>query len=855
MIKRVQNKIILLVAVIAFAMIVGLYWLRQAEHKKLDLLLLDRKNENAVLLDKVIEIHSKSLQTFAYDYTYWDEMVAFVKSGNKKWAKENIIASLSTYNADVAWVYKKDLSISYSTNRIDSTKFTELPLPTTIIKEIVLKGHLYHFFLITTSGLMEISGASIHPSADEARITPPQGYYFIGRLWSQKYLEEISLFMDSQIRLLSPGQKEGDEVASRSDVFIVKNIKVLQAWDGSPLMYVFSSNEAVIAKALTTQTGIQFQVSIIFAVVIILSILFILYRSVNRPLHLISQSLEDNNQKHINKLQEEKSEFGNVAVLMTEFFNQREKLETEITERKRVEEQIKESLSLLSATLDSTTDGILVVDRIGKISGFNNRFINLWKIPENIIASKDDDRTLSFVFDQLKDPESFIAKVKDLYAHPEADSFDVLEFKDGRIFERYSLPQRIEGRTVGRVWSFRDVTERNQTEEALKRSEEKSRQSQKMESIGTLAGGIAHDFNNILAIIMGHASLLEMMKDKESKSIRSIDAIKKAVNRGAGLVNQILTFARKSDIKVEQTNVNTIIRDLVDMLQQTFPKTINFVVKLSTEASFIIADHNQIHQALLNISINARDAMIHGGTLSYRTKVVENKDIRQLFPDASEKKYLCISVTDTGVGIDEDTKKRIFEPFFSTKEFGKGTGLGLATVYGILQGHRGFVDVESKIGVGTTFYLYFPLNSSEMEQGKSVQTSESEIMGGTETVLIVEDEEMLLDLIKEVLESNGYKVLTASDGAEGLNVYSANKDKISLIITDMGLPKLSGYDMFIKMKQINPGVNVIFASGFLEPNTISEMYKAGAKEFIQKPYNPADILKKIRTVIDMSATT
>ena len=181
--------------------------------------------------------------------------------------------------------------------------------------------------------------------------------------------------------------------------------------------------------------------------------------------------------------------------------------------------------------------------------------------------------------------------------------------------------------------------------------------------------------------------------------------------------------------------------------------------------------------------------------------------------------------------------------------------MGLATVYGILQGHRGFVDVDSKVGTGTTFYLYFPLSQTDVELDKSDQASESEIKGGTETVLVVEDEEMLLGLIKEILESNGYTVLTASDGLEGVNVYSAHKDKISLILTDMGLPKLSGYDMFGKLKQINPKVNVIFASGFLEPNTISEMYKAGAKEFIQKPYEPVDILKKIRDVIDMSMTS
>jgi two-component system, cell cycle sensor histidine kinase and response regulator CckA len=842
----------MLVALIAFAMIVGLYFLRLADKKKINLLLLDRKNETAVLLDKVMGLYSKSLYTMSYDYTYWDEMVHFVNNVNQKWAQENIATPMPTYNVDVAWIYWKDLSLIYTTNRIGAKNLSKLPLVTENIQRIVSKGNFYHFFLKTSSGLMEISGASIHPSNDEARKTPPQGYFFIGRLWNEKYLEELASFTNSKIHLIPPGQDTMDEKIEKSDFFVIKNIRVLRGWDSSSVMSICSINEAVMAKELNNQTDTQFIVSIMFSMVILISVSFILFRTFNRPLKAISGSLANNNPDFIKDLQNEKTEFGELAVMMTEFFSQKEKLVKEISDRKHAEDQLKESYSLLRAAWDSTTDGILVVDQSGKITGFNKRFKALWEIPEDILLSGDDNRALDFVLAQLKDPDIFIKKVRELYANPEAESFDVLEFKDGKIFERYSIPQRIEGRTVGRVWSFRDVTERRQTEEALKRSEEKARHSQKMETVGTLAGGIAHDFNNILSIIMGYTSFLERTKNEPEKSIRSIDIIKKAVNRGAGLVNQILTFARKTDIIVESTNINTIIVDLVDLLQQTFPKTIKFNLDLDSNISAVTGDHNQIHQALLNITINARDAMPHGGSISFKTKVVENKEIRQLFPDASEKKYICISVADTGVGMNEETKKRIFEPFFTTKEFGKGTGLGLATAYGILQGHRGFIEVESQLSVGTTFYLYFPISPEDAEPNKPFKSLETELKGGTETILVVEDEEMLRELIQEVLVSSGYKVLTASDGLEGLNVYTVGKNQISLVLTDMGLPKLSGYDMFMKMKQIDPGVNVIFASGFLEPKTISEMYKAGAKEFVQKPYDANDIIKKIRFVIDMA---
>ncbi len=834
-------------------MIVGIYLLRQSEQNNINVLLSSRQQEYSILLDKVIDFQSKSLQTLTYDYTYWDEMVDFVNTGNLKWANQMIVGALPSYNADFAWVYRLDFSLVYSASRLDENKLNELPFTKTILEKIVFKKNFYHFFALTDLGLVEISGASVHKSMDVERKTPQEGYFFVGRIWTETFLKEISSFTGSQIHLLPHSEKTSLEDAGESEKFKIRNFKSLPGWDGLPVIDVQSMTEVVIAKTLDRQKETQFKINIILSIVLIISISFFLFRFVNRPLHIISQSLATGDPNLIKNLHNEKTEFGRIAKLIMDFFIQKEKLVKEISDRTHAEDQLKESYSLLIATLDSTTDGILVVDLTGKITGFNKRFKALWQIPEDILASKDDNRALNFMLAQLKDPDIFIEKVRELYKNREAESFDILEFKDGKVFERHSIPQMIEGKAIGRVWSFRDVTEHKEAEEALKRIEEKSQHSQKMESVGTLAGGIAHDFNNILAIIMGHASLLETLKHKPQKIVLSADIIKKAVNRGAGLVNQILTFARKADIKVESLNINTSIKELVDLLQQTFPKTIQFDLDLDPKIPMITGDYNQIHQVLLNLSVNARDAMLNGGFISFRTKVVESNEIQHLVPDTSEKKFLCVSITDSGTGMDEDTKKRIFDPFFTTKEFGKGTGLGLATAYGILQSHGGFIEVESQIDIGTTFYIYFPINPEDTEIEKQQnENSETEIKGGNETILIVEDEEMLLDLIKEILIGKGYKVLTALDGLGGLEVYTANAKQISLVLTDMGLPKLNGYDMVMKLKEINPAVNVIFASGFLETDTISKMFKAGAKEFVQKPYDPIDVLKKIRSVIDIA---
>lgn len=850
MFRNTQNKIIILVTLIALVMIVGLYSLRQSEKNKIDTLMLDRQEEYAVLLDKVIDFKSNSLQTLAYDYTFWDEMVDFVKSGDKKWANQIIVTGLPTYNADFAWVYRIDFSLVYSTNRLDTQYLPGLPFTENILTQIVSKDHLYHFFILTDVGLIEISGASIHPSADVERKTPSQGYFFVGRLWTDIYLNELSSFAGSNIHLLPIGEDYLHKKEEESKKFVVSNIKVLYGWDGLPVINVCATNEALIAKVLDARADTQFKINILFSIVIIISISIILFRLVNRPLNIISQSLTTGNPNYIKDLQKEKTEFGKLANLITEFFIQKEKLVNEVSERKKVEAALRQSETKLREIVEHSTnlfyshspDHVLTY-----VSPQSRSFFDCE--PEEALI-----RWTEFVTDNPINQEGYIRTQLAIETgfRQQPYKLELVSKKGRKIWvEVHESPVLVNGKTVAIVGSLTNITEKKIAEEALKRSEERIRQSQKMESIGTLAGGIAHDFNNLLAIIMGHASLLEMTKDKPQKVIQSAEVIKKAVDRGAGLVNQILTFARKTDIRMESVNLRNVIEDLVNLLQQTFSKTIKINTELGKNIPQITADYNQIHQALLNISVNARDAMPHGGTLSFTIEVVDKKELKHLFSEASEQHYVCVSIKDTGCGIDEQTRKRIFEPFFTTKEFGKGTGLGLATVYGIMHGHRGFIDVDSKIGIGTTFHLYFPLNPEETEIDRQTQEAQVEIKGGTETLLVVEDEEMLLELLTEILVSKGYNVLSARDGLEGINVYAAHKDEITLILTDMGLPKLNGFDMFMKLKKINPDILAIFASGFLEPNMISEAYRAGAKEFVQKPYEPNNVLKKIRTVIDM----
>jgi CheY-like chemotaxis protein len=291
------------------------------------------------------------------------------------------------------------------------------------------------------------------------------------------------------------------------------------------------------------------------------------------------------------------------------------------------------------------------------------------------------------------------------------------------------------------------------------------------------------------------------------------------------------------------------MRELVSMLQQTFPKIITFNIDIESELPLLNADHTQIHQILLNLCVNARDAMPKGGVITMKAQRAKTDEVIERFPAANAQGYICIIVSDTGIGMDETTRNRIFDPFFTTKEKGKGTGLGLSVVYGVVQAHQGFVDVESAVGSGTTFRLYLPIPNSILTAGESDNTKE-QIHGGTETILVVEDEDLLLDMIQILLETHGYTVLTARDGMDAITVYNQHIHEIALVISDMGLPKLSGEGEFKKLKEINPAVKMILASGYFEPEIKTILESAGVLGFLQKPYVIEDVLAKIRKALN-----
>ena len=509
---------------------------------------------------------------------------------------------------------------------------------------------------------------------------------------------------------------------------------------------------------------------------------------------------------------------------------------------------LQESEEKYRTIVEGLEEGYFEIDLDRNLTFFNDPLCKILGYPRNDLTGKNT-RTFTSA--------STIRKMDEIYARVQktADPIRVTDYDaigktgDSIALElTASLRRNSRGVPIGFRGVLRDVSERKETEAQNRKLEIQVRQAQKMESIGTLAGGIAHDFNNILMGIQGNASLMALKIDPEHPNYVKIKNIETYVENGTELTRQLLGFARRGKYHAIATDLNDVIDKSASMFGRT-KKEIRIQMDLVPDIWTVEVDRGQIEQAMLNLYVNAWQAMPRGGDLYLKTEnvildaeFVNNKPYKVEAGD-----YIKITVTDTGIGIDKDTRERIFEPFFTTKEMGRGTGLGLASVYGVIKNHDGYINVYSEIDQGTTFTIYLPASRKKVQ--KEIEETVPTVAMGTGTILLIDDEEMIIKVGQELLQELGYEVLSARSGREAIELYQRNPDKIDLVIMDMIMPGMGGGETFDRLKRSNRDIKVLLSSGYSINGQASKILERGCDGFIQKPFNLIQLSDKIQGII------
>ena len=512
----------------------------------------------------------------------------------------------------------------------------------------------------------------------------------------------------------------------------------------------------------------------------------------------------------------------------------------DITDRKRAEAET----ARLAAAVEHAAESILITDAEGTIQYVNPAFERvtgysrhevLGKNPRLLKSGKHDEVFYRRLWRTLKKGGVWSGRFTN-------------KKKDGTLYEEEATISPIydpAGRITNYVAVKRDITQELALEGQL-------RHAQKMEAVGQLAGGVAHDFNNLLQAIQGYAALAMKDLDPEHKAYRRIGEVMAAADRGALLVRKLLTFSRREAIHPTHVDLNKIVGGMMEMLRRVIGEHIELQMVPGHELKAVYADSVQIEQILLNLCVNARDAMPGGGRVVIETEAVTlDKAYCQHHPWAIEGEYVRVTVSDTGPGLPAEIKEHIFEPFFTTKDVGKGTGLGLATVYGIVKQHGGLIHVYSESGEGTAFKIYFPVAESKVELPET-PPEEMPVIGGSECILVAEDEEFVRDVAVQILEDAGYRVLAAHDGEDAMAVFERYADEIDLALVDVVMPRASGRAVYDRIMALRPNTPVLFCSGY---SLSFNAHKAGVLpeeecHLIQKPYRPNDLLVRVRQLLD-----
>jgi PAS domain S-box-containing protein len=515
-----------------------------------------------------------------------------------------------------------------------------------------------------------------------------------------------------------------------------------------------------------------------------------------------------------------------------------------IIRRRKAEENLRREHEFSENLINTAQIIILVLDTKGKIIRFNPYMEKLSGYCLKEVKGKDWFTTFLPEGDYNRIGALFISAISNNQTGGNVNTIITKDKKKKLIEWQNKTIKDESGKVLGLLTIGQDITERKQMEEQI-------HQSEKMRAIGQLAAGIAHDLNNQLTPILGYADLLGNKVIHDPGLTRYVNKIQIGVKRASEFTSQLLSFSRKGKYILTEVNIHSVISEVVSLLKHSIEKKIKIRQQLNANSSITPGDPDQLQSMFLNISLNARDAMPDGGKLIFKTSVVELdiESCKKSTFDITAGKYIKICITDTGMGMDTETQRHIFEPFFTTKALGKGTGMGLAAVYGIVINHKGFLHVRSEIGHGTTFEIYLPISVEEILKCKE-DLSIEQLIKGSGFILFVDDEEDIRHMMVDILECLGYKIMVYENGMEALKFYKKSWMAIDLVILDMRMPIMNGMEIFDAMKKINPDVVAFIASGFCLDDKAQSIIGKGIKGLIQKPFQIVEISKKIKHILN-----
>jgi signal transduction histidine kinase/CheY-like chemotaxis protein len=792
-----QVRFVLLILLLVGALVGGLWLHDRINTTETHQLRASLNEERAAFLNRLVELTTEQQRVFTADYSPWDEMVEFVRNPDPEWGRINLDAAIENHHVEAVWVLRPNLSEAYGTARGNDQGLRPLPLGQDALQRLTASGGEFHCFVFNQAGLVEVRGAPIRPSDRSAVIPAPYGWLLSARRWNEAYLQQLQALLGGLVALA-----DGTIPTAGPDEII--STRPLTDWQGRTVRTLYATFRApsLTRAKEDAKTDLLFLCG--FGLAALCAFGVATHYWVVRPLRQLTLSLAQRDPAPLKGLLHAGSEFGTLSRIVNESFQHENKLQQ------------------IYAAFNAIDDAVFVT------ASESGRILHVNVGATRLLGYSDKDligRTL--------------ASLRSLSTDASADG-TWLRHQDGRLVEvdarDHSLPaQAVRDRLS--VTIARDISDR-------RRQEEHRLRAQRMESLGTLAGGVAHDMNNMLTPVILMLDELQDLGTRPNPTL--LASVRSSVKRGASMLRQLLSFGRGFEGERAPISVSKLVEELGRIVDSTFPKSIKFETDVDRNLPPVLGDATQLHQVLLNLSVNARDAMPDGGVIRVVAKRMLLDDVNRVtWPETKPGRYVQLDVVDTGSGMPPAILHRIFDPYFTTKPADKGTGLGLSTTLGIIRGHGGAIRVQSELGQGTTFSLLLPEGTAASAVVDNETRPESYPNPSSQTVLVIEDEEAIRNVLQRSFTRMAIRPLVASGGREGIELFHRHRAEISLVITDYQMPEVDGLAVLREIRAVAPRLPVLVMSGRIDEAAQVQLRKIGASGFVDKPFGYEQIRRAV----------